>query len=469
MQNIIANKTPKNASIRYSIVSVVISFILLSMSIFYQPMTVYASGEQWTDSEKVRFFGEGFFKICTDVIGVIFPSGSDGEDLQDDFVNYVLNNDWIQNNMTYDEWIASNLSINYQSGDSGNADVSYSVDLQNAMIDWANEWIVENTGFQYVYSYNAAQFLNKFNEQNHYHEFLELVEAGDNYYIAYAPSIDEIRLIQANGAYIKNGEQNAARPNIIPTYNWNNVVNTRIYEWDNSESTYVLDDESSVFGIMPTSRKNLSNIPNLNYSSYYLLDLNTTQYLVYNTLDSLKAGSEGVQEYYVTDNYTTQNVSNVKTTTTNNIDNSISYNNVQNWVNNYYVQNTTYPSSNDVYNYINNYDGSGGGSGGGGSGSDDDDNGFDWGFLGSIGDFLKGLLSALSSVISGILDVLTGVIDLFIGEEQPDGTRSGGIPTIIGKLVAHFLPMLPAWCTQLIGFSVLLSLILGIIKLIRGH
>ena len=189
------------------------------------------------------------------------------------------------------------------------------------------------------------------------------------------------------------------------------------------------------------------------------------------TVEDMKNGSVGLQSYYVTDSYNTEHTTDSFNTTVSNIENSVNYQDVNNYVNNYYIQNTTYPSSQDVYNYINNYDGSGGGSCGGdsGSGSDDkeDDDGFDWGWLKSIGDFIKGLLNALSAVVSGILDVLTSIIDLFIGTDNGDGTRTGGLPNIIGQLIAYFMPFLPSWVGTLIGFSIVLAVIIGVIRFLR--
>lgn len=49
---------------------------------------------------------------------------------------------------------------------------------------------------------------------------------------------------------------------------------------------------------------------------------------------------------------------------------------------------------------------------------------------------------------------------MFIGEN--------GLPNVIGQLISYFLPFLPDWVPTLIGLSVVLALILGVIKLIRG-
>lgn len=149
----IENNTPKMAFIRYSIVSLVISFILLSISVLYTPMYVYASestGSVWTDSEKLRWYSQKWYYLLTDAIGVIISM--DIGDLQEDYRRYVMEEDWIQNNLTYDEWVADSLNLRYEDGDSGNADVSMSADMVNSMKAWWQEYASENLGFIYVYS-----------------------------------------------------------------------------------------------------------------------------------------------------------------------------------------------------------------------------------------------------------------------------------------------------------------------------
>lgn len=449
-----------------------LSFIFF-ISSFLPCLSVYAQGNSWTVEEKVRYVGNAFYKILTDISGVLVPSGLNGRDLQRDFQAYVLNSDVIQDNMSYDEWIAQEIDISYENGSSGNSNITFSPTFQNTLNSFAHDYIESYEPFVYGYSLSCRRFRDYFPNADSYNSFVSFFNEHSDSIIFFNGA--------SGGQYFSPQTQNLFFIEIDPdvllvkdsnlyygaytthAYNDNWVYPTSYIKWTYNKTDYSFTsqffDSSLPYFIclFPNETDNSSQLSN-GYFTNCVIDSNCKQYIVYSSQEDMRDAQQGVLSYYVTDSYNTNNtnISTSYTTTTSNIDNSITYGDVQNYVNNYYVENNSYPTTNNVYNYINNYvPPSDGGGGSGGSGSD-----FDWSFLGTIGEFLGGLISAVGNVLSGILSAITDIIDMFIGEN--------GLPNVIGQLVSYFLPFLPEWILPLIGYSVLLALLLGVIRLIRG-
>lgn len=449
--------------------------ILLSISLYIPCFNCYAQGVSWTAEEKIRYIGNAFYKIFTDISGVLVPSGLNGSDLQRDFQAYVLNSDVIQDNMTYDEWIASEIGITYKNGSSGDADITYSATFQNTVNNFAHDYLDEYRDYYYVYSLPANCYLDSswfYNKPKiDYDNFISFIrEHDDNFLYFWGGSVSDsfyiveyaapdYQLLKYNG-----GVFNANNIGTFLYKDWQLIPKSEfnLYKYTYSTHEWIETSFSN-----PTANNSeqilfyMYEVSNISANSEKnCIDMQSSQYQVFTTLSAMQNNSLGVQSYYVTDSYNSNWVDNSITdsynTTTTAVNNTVSYQDVANYVNNYYVENNSYPTTNTVYNYINNYVPSD--NGGGSSGSNGGD--FDWSFLGTIGDFLGGLIEGVGNVLSGILSTLTDVIDMFIGEN--------GLPNIISQLIAYFLPFLPEWIPTLIGFSVVLALILGIIKLIRG-
>ena len=451
-------------------------YFLLSFVFFISSLlpciSVYAQGTSWTAEEKVRYVGNAFYKIFTDISGVLVPSGLNGSDLQRDFQAYVLNSDVIQDNMSYDEWIASEIGITYQNGDSVNADITYSSTFQNTINNFAHDWVDENLGYIYGYSYSVSSLMYLYANQDDFNAVSNFITENDDKIIVlsverlgYTPVVFYVIDYESNMSFLKSVIDNSAnRIQAISYHGWNadNYTSYDYYRLDTSTHEVKLMDihlsgQSNMFFSM-------DEVTNYTFSSYSLniVNKNSKQYQIYKSLDALKDGSQGVQPCYITDsfnsNWQDNSITDSYNTTTTAVNNTISYEDVANYVNNYYVENNSYPTTNTVYNYINNYvppDNGGNGGDNGGNGSSNI-----WDFLGSIGDFLGSLIEGLGNVLSGILSLLTDVIDMFIGEN--------GLPNTISQLIAYFIPFLPEEYVQLILLSITLMVIVGIIKLIRG-
>lgn len=434
--------------------------MLLSISLYIPCFSCYAQGDVWTNSQKTQFFAEGFYKIVTDICGLILPTGLGGQNLQADYQTYVLNNNWIQSNMSYDEWIASQISGAYINGSSGNADITFSVDLQNSLKSWAKNYIDNNLGYVYGYSVNASSYLSLFTNQDDYHAFLDFVSSHNDKLILVNNNPSSLITIDVDFNFVKYSYNSSLDAYQCSLYSgWNLFKYNQLTFWDYNSQTKQYVGSTNTNTSDMTDKFLLSAEPSqvVNRNEKRVVTQNISQFIIYNSLSSLQGATEGVQDYYVTDSYNNSQVSQTYTTTTNNIDNSITYGDVQNYVNNYYVENNSYPTTNIVYQYITNYVPSGNGGSGGDNGGG---NSNIWDFLGTIGDVLGGLIEGVGNVLSGILATLSDVIDMFIGEN--------GLPNVISQLISYFLPFLPDWIPTLIGFSVVLALILGIIKLIRG-
>lgn len=439
------------------LLSIVFIFGSLSPSI-----SVYASNN--SSSTGSNYLRNNFDKVVTWSTGVITGT----RDLITNFFNYLGNhrNDLdIPEGTTTDDWLDDNILID----DNGGITISDSV--INSMRDVVNNYITNDTGYRYVYSASASEFLNAFSTQTQYHAYLDLLRNNyDKICCQFNYGTTEIYVFEKPVDFVYSSYDSSTGTYQITTYfDWSINRQAYKYVYDSNSSQYVLYSDSPINisnNIRAKSEPNVSTFPS---NTIRLVALNTTQYIMYNSLNALRAGTEGVQEYYVTDSYNTNHIDNSMTTTLNDLSNTISYSNVSNYVNSYYIENQTYPSSQDTYNYINNYNGDNGGGGNGNGNNNGSGNGFNFSFIGLIGDFIKGLLDGISSAIDGILNVLTTVVDLFLGQKDPiTGNREGGIPSIIGEIIGYFLPFLPEWVPTLIEFSIIIAISLGIIKLIRG-
>lgn len=436
---------------RKSFLAVLLS-ILFMFSSFVPSIPAYASN----NNNVVDVTWQTISKYIQRSTGFIMDNWETGVDFLRNFFN--SHKEDYDTDDNFDDFLRQNI---YDNG----SDSTFSPDVINLFRDCVVNYINNETGYVYGYSNSPSYYLNSFNSQTKYNAFKNFISENDDKLIVYVPTSDYfiIPTYTMSPDFVKKSVSSNVYCMVDVYSNWSKVSTCTYYRYDSSLSQYT---EYSTGSFTDPCYLSLDYNSDVWQSAY--VDSVKTQYIIYNSTSAMRAGSEGLQEYYVSDSYNTSHVDNSVTYTNDSINNQISYQNISNYVNSYYINNQTYPSSQDTYNYINNYNGDNNG-GGSGGGSDDDDDGWDWGFLDTIADFLKGLLKALKTAIEGVLDILTGVIDLFIGEEQPDGSRSGGLPNIIARLVAYFLPFLPDWCTSLIGFSVLLALILGVIKLVRGR
>lgn len=449
--------------IKKSLLSVCLS-ISLMFGCLVPSISVHASGDVWSSGESYNYFQNHFEDINTRLNGVIINQNGLREDFED-FVDEYRDNYNISSGTSSSTWIGDNISGTYQNGSSGVADLGFSETFRQAMRDWCNTYLEANVGYYYGYSFNGANFLNTFDSQDHYHAFLDVLNNNNGKVILYSRNTDTIYVINDSNIQIllKSIDNNFNYLNVAPTWNWSEQIGdssnyiVSVYNWSSSGNTYSSSNSYLSSGRQWTLRGDANN-GYINIAQNFIISLNTTKYIVYKSIDSLKNGSEGIQSYYTTGSYNST-ISGSYNTTTSEVQNTIDSNNVNNYINNYYVENGEYPTPTQINIYINNYDGDD--NGGGSGGSDDDSNNPDWdfGFLGTIGEFLAELISGLGEIVGGILSAITSIIS----------SLREGIPNTIGLFMEWFFPFLPTEIVALIELSILCAVILGVVRLIRGH
>lgn len=417
--------------------------------------------------DKVTYWHDNAYTFFKETTGILYSPVTGFIDSFYDWISSHRSDYGLSENESPENWIVNNYTI------SSDGNIAINSNVVNSMRDFTADY-VDSHGYIYAYSYAMTDFLQSFNSMSLYNEFKDIVTNEENQgnFVSFSPNDKRIYVHKYDAIVNEDGLTFPNRPECRPYFNWS-IVNTLIKQYipNSSGNSYDVNEYSTT-----SSKFNLktldTNTPNLSYIYFYGVNSTIRQYQVFMSVEDMRSGQAGVQSYYITDSYNTENTTDSFNTTTTSIDNSITYGNISDYVNSYYIENNNYPTTNTVNNYINNYNGSGGSGGdnGGGSGDTDNDNNFNWGFLGAIGDFIVGLLDALSGIVSGILSALTGIIDLFIGTENPEtGQREGGLPNIVGNLIEYFLPFLPAEFLTLIELSLILGLVLGVIRLIRGH
>lgn len=352
-------------------------------------------------------------------------------------------------------------------------DILLSVDLQNAIRQATQDEIDNDMGFKYVYTFSGADWLDCFDNQDTYHSFLDVLSSNEGnicfvscpYTVGSkaTPSYIGVLLKTYNWVYSSNSTIHGTPVNRVDWYDgWETTSYStsllKNYYLNSSTGLYEEVENTNRDGTgLPLCRQyNNSQILSLTSNERILTTLNRSQFVMYLTFNDMKLGSEGLQPYYVGNDFSTSTVTTTQTITDSMLNSSISYSNIQDYVNSYYVTNQSYPTTNNVYNYINNYNG---GSGSGGSGSGGSDNpSWDFSFLSTIGQFIASLIAGIGEVIGGILEALTSIIS----------SLREGFPNVIGSLLEYFVPFLPDEIVTLISLSILFAILVGIIKLIRG-
>lgn len=436
-----------------------VSFVICSMLLSFVPqISVFAVGDTWSSAQSYTYFENHFDDINTRLNGVIINQNNLERDFED-FLEEYRDNYNIPNGTSETTWIGDNISGSYQNGDTGVSDIGISQSLRQAMRDWCNAYLEANTGYYYGYTYNSSMYLSKFgNNQAQYHAFLDLLSDNED------KTIVTISLYGVNSVFIFSdnpilyvADSYSTSYNVYNTYcyyNWNNnSLSAEWYQYDTTNEVYTKSSDTTLDRRLFNTRASL----NTTYiGDNNIVSFNTKQIMLYKSYQAMQNGSEGIQDYYVTDSYNSS-ISGSYNTTTSNIENTIGSNNVNNYINNYYVENGKYPSTQDINIYITNNINGGGNNNGGG---DDTGGGSNWdfSFLGTIGSFLSELISGLGEIIGGILSALTSIITSF----------REGFPNVIGSLLEYFLPFLPEEIITLISLSILFAIILGIVKIIRG-
>ena len=454
-----------NPKIIPKIVAIMLNTIICVWLIFAFPLSVYASEHggggstsdsitNWTDEQKADYFKTNFSRLIARFVGVI--RGSDSTDSVFNSFKNLYYTDTIQQNMTWEQWLSQDLGWTFD--DKGEPTITLSVNCLNAMQQAVDKWI-DTQGYFYAYTCNILDYYDSFTKKSDYDNLINLIKS--NTYVFYYSTDNVYTTLNNDYSFVCR--------ELFPNYNQVKLSaydSNWVYHSADSFTYYNLSD-SSVSSWNPRNyywfNARLTSDITKSLGNIFIFTYGQSKIKVYRNLESLKADSVGTQTYYVTNDYSKGATYNTtKTIDNSTIQNTISYENVQNYNQQYYDEHNTTANYEIINNYITNYYetiNNNGGSGGNGSGGGSDDSGggiFDW--LGSVGDILGSLIKGLGEMVVGLLDGITTVITSFIDK----------LPTQVNNLFGTLFDWLPPEIRSLIVLSITLSLIWGIIKLIRG-
>lgn len=444
------------------ITTIMLNTIICVWLIFAFPLSVYASDHggggstseptsNWTDEQKADYFKTNFTRLLARVVGVV--RGSDSADSVFNSFKNLYYTDTIQQNMTWEQWLAQDLGWTFD--DKGEPTITLSVNCLNAMQKAVDEWI-DTQGYIYCNSLNIRDYYSLFKDKSHFDSMLKYINSHGGvlarFYESKLHGYFDFPILDYN--FVQTGYNSTYSLIFADLYdnNWN--------KFEGNSTYYVFNSETIDNWISRVSFYTSDGLISTNDA--FLFTDGVKKYKVFKNLDSFKAESVGTQTYYITNDYSKGATYNTtKTIDNKTIQNTISYETVQNFNQQYYDEHNTTANYETINNYINNYyetiNNNGGSGGGSGGGSDDSGGGiFDW--LGSVGEILGSLIKALGEIVVGLLDGIASVITSFIDT----------LPTQVNNLFGTLFDWLPPEIRSLIVLSITLSLIWGIIKLIRG-
>lgn len=490
----------------------IFTFVFTLTSVLFLPFSVKA--ETLTPDWKKPFWGYFDDLVSTGMnlptllkyVGGVLLNDSDSVKAISLFDDYLVDNSsrFGVDYQTYEEFVDSVLNV-------GNGVVSITPKGQEIVKEFTKYFVDTNLPYFYVpTSVVNSRFAFGFSSNENYDNFKEFVNSKGG--IAFVITSGNISQSNTSSSFFRNNyvaffdpynEQYAVGSFLNPT-RIGSIVNSSesndfdflyrgslsIYDSDFNVATltYFTSNDEFITSNENTSTSlnlyfpfinnsgnsvveilngfNTSNYPKYNFNDYnVLLPISFDRqkvFRVYNSLDDLRDEIYVAPSYYTTPEYYVPIASNndVNVTVLNeNIYNfTPSYNEVHDYSQTYYQNNGEYPSANVTYEYITNYyyagsdnstsGGDNGGSGGGGI--------FD--FLGDLGSVLGSLISGLGNLVTNLLSALVGVFD----------NIANVIPDSMNTFFSTFFSWLPPEWISLITLSITLSVVWGLIKMIRG-
>ena len=437
--------------IRKQLFSVFLSIVFIFGSLF-PSISAHATVFEWTD--KLNEVFHDFFQAGTGVI--LAPIGG----IKDSFTQWLGNSNYVPDGTSPEEWVQNNYYYN-----SDNDSSTGSADLINAMRDYASDYIDRN-GLKYVYTSASSDYVTQFSDMDKYNAFQSIVQSLGFCAVYSSNSPNSVYVYDCDSFVYYSQMTSYGNAYRVKCYkDWTNIGRTSgsMYTYNSVSKRYELVEPTNFQSLEPCFLNSLNGeIPN---GFCVFVTPTREQRIMYMTVDSMKYGSVGAQPYYVTDSYNTSHTDSSITFSGNDLSRQISYQSVNDYINSYYVTNLSYPTTQTIYNYINNYNGDNGngngddnGNGNGNGNGNNDHQGF-WNAVDAITSFLGNLIDALGNIVSGILDALTNFVDVL----------KDGIPNVIGDLIEYFLPFLPVEIITLVSLSVTFAVIIFVIKTIRGN
>ena len=495
------------------IIVLIITTILLSMTIFTQYMVVPARADILSDAFEANNILSGIVGVNDDasinmfrdvlyknVLGTGFVSDLSRWQLElvrKGIANY-LNNKYGTSGKTQDNITQSDINETAKdfidNTTQTNNEITYNNTSKSIMNYVVNEYM-NDSGFWYCYTAEWHDSVTTYPNGTMYNRLASIIHnAQDTNYCIVRSGVNVLWCVTIpkdnDIKFVANGQSNATVNAVM--YNgesWQQLNNTtipdgyHIYKIVNENGTVNTYDGTDwnlvdgywnyfIVGSMLFNPKipvaNSGNWGGIGGSGYYMAYSNTYCYLVYKNLESMKLGQQGEQSYYVSNNWQDySNSGNSSYTVDSSNSNNITYGDVTNYITN----NTTDgnpPSPTQIQVYIDNNNPSGGGNGGGSGGGNGGGSGLG-DVLGTLGSLIGSLISGIGQFLIGIFQGLVNAINSLI---SLIGDAIGGIvesiPSAFNDFMTSILGWLPPEWTAIISASLLIMVIVGIIKLIRG-
>jgi len=488
-----------------------ISFLLIITFVCNCPCVTYASGslsgwDTWTKEQKVTWWTANVAQIVGSGIGLFIPNN------QVDVFTMVCSAMYDElmketSDETYEDWLCRHLGYNSETQeitmDDELTDFVYNASVQ--YIEEETPWYTHRTADSDIF---ADYYINSFSTKAQYDSFKKYVKENNNK-VFYTESLANTR----TNIYDENG---------VATGEYAEGIHFKVLDFSDLEFTAVkssyemynvdcydsnwekvkyrlfsLDEDGNWVDCGLLSSYNTLKIPLIGKHPYngtfqyffYEIDGITSSNIdgllvnrlvpanhlfityggqnlrMYKSLADLKSYSVGQRPYYITDAFNNYDstVDNSTTITQTEIDNSVTYGDVYNYITNNY-ENSDDLTEDELRAILEEYlsqigGGSGSGSGGGSGGSDDGgSSGGGLGSflegLGSIGDAILSILGKLLEYIGKALELLTGTVTKVLDL----------IPSNITNLLLGLFPFIPQeWVT-----AIELSLVLGVVLAVVG-
>lgn len=458
---------------------ILISFLLIITLFCNCSVSVYASDisgggyarkwSGWTEEERKAFCRDKLTGAILQRVGVIIqPDKWTSEEWTNAWYTHLAEIE-TASSMTYDEYIMSLISV-----DEENDEFIISDTLLDDFYSVANIYIENETGWSYGTSFTPEQLYSKINHKEVYDVLVEMCNSlNDDEIMGFSSCMGAtgtkyyafIKPLKYDGLvgtfYDVDGHKKM--DNARPFYEWEvQYCNLDKYYYSDGTFWETVENYSNTFSIsFVNSYRN--PMDNNSYSRPFVAVSKTPRtYRVYKSIDDYKAYSIGTRPYYVTENFTNYDstIDNSTTITQTEIDNSVTYGDVYNYITNNY-DNPDGLSEDELRAILAEYLTQINNNNSGGSGSGSDDSGSSGGGLldflsglGSIGDALLSILGKLLEYIGKALELLTGTVTKVLDL----------IPSNITNLLLGLFPFIPQeWVT-----AIELSLVLGVVLAVVG-
>lgn len=454
-----------------SIFVCLLSAVIFFTAVYSPYIQVQASSDD--QNSPARKFQEKFYELTNRATGFILSPIAGVKDSFTEWLGTHKENYGGTSEQSTDDFINQNFTYDTQNYTIGQ-------NLVNSMRDFNQYYINNNSDILYGYSY-AMEDIMSFIDIDTYNLFYALMEeypndlfslasAGNTAYLNHWSGVTDYVLNykseynQLICSFYSNGSQTI--PSVTTYYRPSSSSVLTSTTYTNTTA------DPKTFAILPNS----SPIYNVNG---IVVDLASFQYVIYYNSNDIPSEDTGIQDYYISDSYNTSHIDNSMVLSISEVDNSVTYNDVNTYIDTFRDTNNRVPTSTEIYIYINNYDGSDPSptptptpTPGPGGGGDDDEEESESGFfelIKKVLDFVAKLFDTIAGFLADLVDSLGDIVNAVLENILSLITNiTENIPHAMSDLLSYFFDFLPEEVIALIELAISCMVIIGIIRLIRG-